>query len=91
MRRATDNAILLTEIKQFYEGSQGICGGPRIYRDCKAAGLVCSDIRIAKLMRNDKLHAVRGYRKSRYKSSKPATAAPNRLRQVFVAQQADEV
>ena len=42
-------------------------------------------------MHNDKLHAVRGYRKSRYKSGKHATAAPNRLRQVFVAQQADEV
>ena len=90
-RRAIDNAILLTEIKQFYEGSQGIYGSPRIYRDCKAAGLVCSENRIAKLMHQAKLHAVRGYRKSRYKSGKPAIAAPNRLRQVFVAQQADEV
>ena len=43
-------------------------GSPRIYRDCKAAGVTCSENRVAKLMQQAKLFAVRGYRKARYKS-----------------------
>ena len=89
-KRALDNAVLLGEIKQFYTASGSIYGSPRIYRDCKAAGLLCSENRVAKLMHQAKLFAVRGYRKARYKSGKPAIASPNRLRQVFTAQTADE-
>ena len=89
-KRTLDNAVLLGEIKQFYAASGNIYGSPRIYRDCKAAGLACSENRVAKLMHQAKLHAVRGYRRVRYKVSKPAIAAPNRLRQVFVATTPDE-
>ena len=84
-KRALDNMVLLVEIKQFYAVSGHIYGSPRIYRDCKAAGLACSENRVARLMRQARLHAVRGYRKARYKAGKLAIAAPNRLRQVFVA------
>ena len=90
-QRELDNKMLLNEIKQFYAASGNIYGSPRIYRDCKAAGLTCGENRIAKLMHNAKLYAIRGYRKARFKAGKPAIAAPNRLRQVFVAQQVDEV
>ena len=89
-KRALDNAVLLGEIKQFYAASGHIYGSPRIYRDCKTAGLACSENRVAKLMHQAKLFAVRGYRKARYKTGKPAIASPNRLRQVFTAQTADE-
>ena len=89
-KRALDNAVLLGEIKQFYTASSSIYGSPRIYRDCKAAGLLCSENRVAKLMHQAKLLAVRGYRKARYKAGKPAIASPNRLRQVFTANAADE-
>ena len=89
-QRAIANAMLLVEIKQFYAVSGNIYGSPRIYRDCKAAGLVCSENRVANLMHQAKLHAVRGYRKVRYQAGKPAIAAPNRLRQVFVAISPDE-
>lgn len=90
-QRELDNKVLFGEIKQFYATSGNIYGSPRIYRDCKAAGLFCSENRVAKLMHNAKLRAIRGYRKVRYKSGKPAIAAPNRLRQVFVATSPDEV
>ena len=89
--RALDNAVLLVEIKQFFAASGKIYGSPRIYRDCKAAGLACSENRVARLMHQAKVHAVRGYRRARYKAGKPATAAPNLLRQVFVASAPDEV
>ena len=89
-KRGLDNKMLLTEIKQFYAVSGNIYGSPRISSDCKAAGLSCSENRVARLMHQAKLHAVRGYRKARHKAGKPAIAAPNRLRQVFVATAPDE-
>ena len=88
--RALNNAVLLDEIKQFFAASGNIYGSPRIYRDCKAAGLACSENRVAKLMHQAKIHAVRGYRRIRYKAGKLAIAAPNRLHQVFVATTPDE-
>lgn len=88
---ALSNAVLLDEIKQSFAASGNIYGSPRVYRDCKAAGLVCSQNRVARLMHQVNLQAVRGYRRARYKVGKPATTAPNRLRQVFVASAPDEV
>ena len=88
--RALDNAVLLGEIKQFFATGGNIYGSPRIYRDCKAAGLACSENRVAKSMHQVKIPAVRGYRRARYQAAKPATATPNRLRQVFVATAPDE-
>lgn len=40
-------------------------------------------------MRAQRLHALRGYRKSRYRAGKPASAAPNRLAQQFTVAQPD--
>ena len=38
---------------------------------------------MARLMREAKLKSVRGYRRPRYKSGKPAIASPNHLQQQF--------
>ena len=48
--RAVANAQLLAQMKAFYLQSGGVYGSPRIYRDCKAAGLLCSENHVAKLM-----------------------------------------
>ena len=80
----------LGEIKQFYTASGHIYGSPRIYCDCKTSELACSESRVAKLMHQAKLFAVRGYHKARYKAGKPAIASPNRLHQVFTASVADD-
>ena len=89
-QRAIDDALLVSEIKQFYAASGNIYGSPRIYRDCKAAGLACGENRVTRLMHQATLHAVRDYHKARYKAGKPAIASPNRLRQVFIATAPDE-
>ena len=88
--RTIANEQLLAEIKAFYLHSGGVYGSPRIYRDCKATGLICSENRVARLMHRAHLFAVRGYRKAKYLSGKPAIASPNRLRQVFTAKAPDE-
>ena len=46
--RALDNRVLLVEIKQFFTASGSIYGSPRIYQDCKSAGLTCSENRVAR-------------------------------------------
>ena len=87
--RAVADAALLVEIKQSFTDSHGIYGSPRVHRDCREAGFSCSENRVARLMRNAKLKSVRGYRKPRFKSGKPAIAAPNLLQRQFTVEQAD--
>ncbi len=89
--RAIQDAVLLVEIKQSYEDSQGIYGSPRIHRDLREAGFQCAEKRVARLMREAKLKSVRGYRRPRYKSGLPAIASPNRLQQAFDVSRPDEV
>ena len=89
--RAIQDAVLLVEIKQSYENSQGIYGSPRIHRDLRESGFYCAEKRVARLMREAKLKSVRGYRRPRYKSGLPAIASPNRLQQAFDVSRPDEV
>ncbi len=87
--RAIEDARLLVEIKQSYDDSYGIYGSPRIHRDLREAGMHCGVKRVARLMHQAKLKSIRGYRRPRYKSGKPSTAAPNRLQQQFTVTQPD--
>ena len=89
-QRALEDVTLLAEIKQSYEDSYGIYGSPRIHRDLREAGFICSENRVARLMREAKIKSIRGYRRPRYKSGKPSIAAPNRLQQQFTVNQPDE-
>lgn len=88
--RAMEDRTLLVEIKQSFEQSHGIYGSPRIYRDLREAGFFCSENRVAKIMRLASIKSIRGYRKPRFKSGKPAIAAPNRLQQQFTVSKPDE-
>ena len=87
--RTLEDMALLVEIKQSYGDSHGIYGSPRIHHDLREIGLVCSENRVAKIMRNARLQSTRGYRKPRFSSGRPAIAAPNRLQQQFTVDQPD--
>lgn len=89
--RAQADALLLDDIKQFFEASSGIYGSPRIHRDLREAGTRCGEKRVARLMRQASLRSVRGYKRPRYRAGKPATTAPNRLEQQFTTQVPDQV
>lgn len=88
--RAREDTALLVEIKQSFDESYGVYGSPRIYRDLREAGFVCSENRVAKIMRLASIKSIRGYRKPRFKSGRPAMAAPNRLQQQFTVKKPDE-
>lgn len=89
--RAQADALLLDDIKQFFEASTGIYGSPRIHRDLREAGMLCGEKRVARLMRQAGLRSVRGYKRPRYRAGKPATTAPNRLEQQFTTSVPDQV
>ena len=87
--RAAEDAALLVEIRQSFAESHGIYGSPRVYHDLREAGFSCSENRVARLMRDAQLKSVRGYRKPRFKSGKPAIAAPNLLQRQFTVNESD--
>ena len=89
--RAQADACVLADIKQFFEASAGTYGSPRIHRDLREAGTLCGEKRVARLMRQAGLRSVRGDKRPRYRTGKPATTAPNRLAQQFTTSVPDQV
>jgi putative transposase len=77
--RAKANEDLTCKIRESYEQSMGIYGSPRIFCDLREAGVACSEIRVAKLMRAAQIRSVRGYKRPRFKAGKPSIVAPNQL------------
>jgi len=49
--RAIANVALTHRIRDLHEQSMGIYGSPRIFYDLREAGVVCSENRVARLMR----------------------------------------
>jgi putative transposase len=88
--RAKANEVLTSKIKEFYDQSMGIYGSPRIFCDLREAGVVCSENRVAKLMRAAQIKSVRGYKRPRYKVGKPALVAPNQLQRQFQHDEPDQ-
>jgi len=80
---------LLGLIKASFDASQGIYGSPRVFCDLREIGEICSVHRIARIMRENKIAAHRGYKTFKSRYSKPAKAAPNRLAQQFVMDKPD--
>ena len=87
--RDRENARLLKLIRQSYEASGRSYGSPRILCDLREAGERCGKHRVARLMKQHKIRAQRGYKKPGYRYTKPAMAAPNRLQQQFTIDRPD--
>jgi len=89
-RREMANRELVKKIEAVYNDSYETYGSPRIYRDLKAAGVACSENRVARLMRlrNLRPKQVRRY-KSTTKRNKAHPVAPNVLKRDFTADRPD--
>jgi len=85
------NQRLLGLIKQSWLESGCVYGSPRIHADLKELGEVCSVNRVAKLMKNNHISAVLGYKRRYQKAGTPSVIAPNYLKQKFVAQCPDQL
>lgn len=84
--REVANQDLVKRIEAVYNESGGTYGSPRIYQELKAQGVICSENRIARLMRLRGLKAkqAKGY-KITTKRNKAHRVAPNLLKGDFRA------
>ena len=81
--RAQEDARLLRLIRASFTASQGIYGAPRVFLDLREAGETCSKHRVARLMRQNGLRALHGYRTRRWSVGKPSVLIPNHLQRQF--------
>lgn len=82
-KRAQEDARLLRLIRASFTASQGICGAPRVFLDLRESGETCSQHRIERLMRENHLRALHGYRTRRWTTSKPSVLIPDLLKRQF--------
>jgi hypothetical protein len=76
-QRALEDVRLLRLIRASFAASHGIYGAPRVFLDLREAGETCSKHRVMRLMRVNKIRAVRGYRIRHGATSKPSELIPN--------------
>jgi hypothetical protein len=81
--RAQEDVRLLRLIRASFVASHGIYGSPRVFLDLREAGETCSKHRVTRLMRVNKIRAVRGYRMRHRSVSKPSELIPNILLRNF--------
>lgn len=90
-KRAKQDLLLLKRIQKSYRESNGVYGSPRIHKDLTAEGIRIGRKRVARIMREHQIKALRGYKKRHFKAGKPAVVAPNLLDQNFQAQAPDQI
>ena len=90
-KRAQENARLLRLIRASFNASHGIYGAPRVFLDLREAGETCSKHRVTRLMRENGLRAVHGYRTRRVSVGKAPALIPNVLKRQFTVSQPNKV
>lgn len=81
--RAIEDQRLLGVIRDSYVASSGVYGSRRVFGDLREAGETCGKHRVAKIMRENRIKAVRGYKAPRHIVGRPSIVAPNRLERQF--------
>ena len=81
--RAIEDRRLLALIRESYAASGGIYGSLRVFADLREAGERCGKHRVARIMREHKIKALRGYKAPRRIVGRPSLIAPNRLNREF--------
>lgn len=88
--RTIEDRRLLQLIRSSYEASYGIDGYRRITLDLKELGGSCGPNRVLKIMKNNGIAAVRGYKKHKsYGGGRPQIVPPNHLNREFVVNTPD--
>ena len=83
-------SVLLTLIRASYAASGGVYGSPRVFLDLREAGETCGKHRVARIMRNHQIKALRGYKAPRSIRGRPSIIVPHRLQRNFTAHQPNQ-
>ena len=88
--RTIEDRRLLQLIRSSYDASYGIYGYRRITLDLKELEESCGPNRVLKIIKNNGIAAVRGYKKHKsYGCGRPQIVPPNRLNREFVVNTPD--
>jgi putative transposase len=87
--RAIDDIRLLELIRASYAASSGVYGSPRVFLDLREAGETCGRNQIARIMRTNKIKALRGYKAPRVIHGRPSIITPNKLNRAFTVDHPD--
>ena len=87
--RAIEDQRLLVLVRASYATSSGVYGAPRVFLDLREAGETCGKHRVARIMRINKIKALRGYKAPRTIAGRPSIIAPNRLQRPFTVERPD--
>jgi putative transposase len=87
--RASEDQRLLVLVRASYAASSGVYGAPRVFLDLREAGETCGRHRVARIMKENSIKALRGYKAPRAIAGRPSIIAPNRLQRKFTVEQAD--
>jgi putative transposase len=88
---AREDARLLDLICASYSASHGVYGARRIFGDLREAGEICGLHRVERIMRENGIKPVRGYKRPRTIAGRPSIIAPNRLQREFTVEAANKV
>ncbi|WP_408598053.1 IS3 family transposase [Limnohabitans sp.] len=90
-KRAIQDERLLELIRDSYVASGGVYGSPRVFADLREAGETCGKHRVERIMRNNKIQAIRGYKSPKTVKGRPSILAPNRVNREFTVDAPDRV
>ena len=74
---------LLLIVRASYMASRGVCRARRAFGDLREAGEICGLHRVERLMRRNKIKAIRGYKSPRALAGRPSIIASNHLQRAF--------
>jgi len=89
--RAVEDARLLERIKTSFAESGGAYGSPRVFLDLREEGERCGRHRVARIMKQSRIKAIRNYKRPRYVKGTPSLVTPNYLQREFVVAEPDRV
>jgi putative transposase len=81
--RAIEDRRLLNLIRASYAASSGVYGSPRVFLDLREAGEICGRNRVARIMKEHRIKALRGYKAPRVIHGRPSIITPNKLARAF--------
>lgn len=82
-KRSKEDHRLMKLITESHLASGRVYGSPKVHKDLREMGESCGRHRVERLMRQNKLKAIIGYKVPRFKSGAPAVVVPDQLGQSF--------